>query len=63
MAASDARPIPRKNAAYRVTLAILDADGDLVTGATGLDSAVGKGGGTFADCTSEARGIATSSGM
>lgn len=63
MAASDARPIPRKNAAYRVTLAILDADGDLVTGATGLDSEISKDGGTFADCTNEATEIATSSGM
>lgn len=63
MAASDARPIPRKNVAYRVTFPILDADGDLVTGATGLDSEVSKDGGAFADCTNEATEIATSSGM
>lgn len=63
MAATDARPIPRKNAAYRVTFPILDADGDLVTGATGLDSEVSKDGGAFADCTNEATEIATSSGM
>lgn len=63
MAASDARAVPIKNTAYRVTFPILDADGDLVTGATGLDSEVSKDGGTFTDCTNEATEIATSSGM
>src|SRR5690349_3790916 len=63
MAATDARPIPLKNTAYRVTFPILDADGDLVTGAAGLDSEVSIDGGTFADCTNEATEIATSSGM
>lgn len=63
MAASDASPFPIKNQAYRVTFPILDADGDLVTGATGLDSEVSLDGGTFSDCTSEATEIATSSGM
>lgn len=63
MASTDARPVPRKNAAYRITFPILDADGDLVTGATGLDSEVSKDAGTFADCTNEATEIATSSGM
>lgn len=63
MAASDATFVPKRNAAYRVYLPILDADGDLVTGATGLDSEVSKDGGTFADCTNEATEIATSSGM
>lgn len=63
MASTDALPIPQKNVAYRVTFPILDADGDLVTGATGLDSEVSKDGGTFADCTNEATEIATSSGM
>lgn len=63
MASTDARPIPIKNVAYRVTFPIWDADGDLVTGATGLDSEVSKDGGTFADCTSEATEIATASGM
>jgi hypothetical protein len=46
-----------------VIFPILDADGDLVTGATGLDSEVSKDQGTFADCTNEATEIATSSGM
>jgi hypothetical protein len=63
MASSDARPIPRKNVAYRVTFPIFDADGDLVPGAAGLDSEVSKDGGTFADCTNEATEIATNSGI
>lgn len=63
MASSDAKAIPVKNAALRITFPILDADGDLVTGATSLDSEVSKDGGTFADCTNEATEIATSSGM
>ena len=52
-----------KNVAYRVTFPILDADGDLVTGATSPDSEISKDGGAFADCTNEATEIATSSGM
>lgn len=63
MATTDAVPVPRKNTAFRVTFPILDADGDLVTGATGLDSEVSKDAGTFADCTNEATEIATSSGI
>ena len=63
MAASDAKPFPIKNTAYRVTFPILDADGDLVTGATGLDSEISKDAGTFTDCTNEATEIATSSGI
>ena len=63
MASSDASAFGRKGVAYRVTFPILDADGDLVTGATGLDSEVSKDGGTFTDCTNEATEIATSSGV
>jgi len=63
MAASDARPVPRRNVAYRVTLTLLDADGDPVTGATSPDSEVSKDGGTFADCTNEITEIATASGV
>lgn len=63
MAASDAKPFPLKNTAYRVTFPILDADGDLVTGAAGLDSEVSLDAGTFADCTNEATEIATNSGV
>lgn len=63
MASTDAKLVPTKNVAYRVTFPILDADGDLVTGAIGLDSEVSKDAGTFTDCTNEATEIATSSGM
>jgi len=63
MAASDALPVPRKNAAYRITFEIRKNDGTLITGATALDSEVSKDGGTFADCTNEATEIATSSGV
>lgn len=63
MASTDAKPFPVKNTAFRVVFPILDADGDLVTGATGLDSEVSKDQGTFADCTNEATEIATASGM
>ncbi len=63
MASGDATSIAVKNQAYRVTFPILDADGDLVTGATALDSEVSKDGGTFADVTAEATEIATNSGM
>jgi len=63
MASTDATAIPIKNQAYRVTFPILDSDGDLVTGAAGLDSEISKDGGTFTDCTNEATEIATSSGV
>jgi hypothetical protein len=63
MASTDSRPVPQKNVAYRVVFPILDADGDLVTGAAGLDSEISKDQGTFADCTNEATEIATNSGM
>lgn len=60
MAASDAKPVPLKNTAYRVTFPIFDADGDLVSSATGLDSEYSIDGGAFADCTSEAAEIGSS---
>lgn len=63
MASTDARPIPIKNTAFRAVFPLLDADGDLVTGATGLDSEVSKDQGAFSDCTNEATEIATSSGL
>lgn len=63
MASTDALPIPRKNVAYRVTFPILDADGDLVVGATALDSEISKDGATFTDCTNEATQITTNSGV
>lgn len=63
MAATDARPVPIKNTAFRAYFPILDADGDLVTGAAALDSEVSIDGAAFADVTAEATEIATSSGM
>lgn len=60
MAANDARPIPRKNVAYRLTFPIFKTDGTLVTGAAGLDSEVSKDAGAFADCTAEATEIGSS---
>jgi hypothetical protein len=39
---------------------ILDADGDFVTGATGLDSEASLDGAAFADCTNEATEIGSS---
>jgi hypothetical protein len=63
MASTDAKPVPQKGVAFRVTFPVLDADGDLVTGATSPDSEVSKDGGAFADCTNEATEIATASGV
>lgn len=63
MASTDGMPIPKKNLAFRVTLPVLDADGDLVSGATAPDSEVSKDGAAFADCTNEVTEIATASGI
>jgi hypothetical protein len=63
MASTDARPVPIKNTAYRLTFPIYKSDGTLITGATALDSEVSKDAGTFTDCTNEATEIATSSGV
>lgn len=60
MAASDARPVPRRGEAFRVYFPILDADGDPVSGAASLDSEVSLDGAAFADCTNEATEIGTS---
>lgn len=63
MASTDATPIPIKNQAFRATFPLFDNDGDLVTGAAGLDSEISKDAGTFTDCTNEATEIASNSGM
>src|SRR3990172_7472913 len=63
VAAGDAHPYPIYNARFRVVFTILDADGDLVTGAATLDSEASQNQGTFTDCTNEAKEIATSSGV
>ena len=63
MPAADAKPIPIRNQAYRVTFGIFDNTGALIPGATGLDSERSLDGATFADCTNEATEIPTSSGV
>lgn len=60
MATSDARPIPRRNVAYRVYFPIYKNDGTLITTWTGMDSQVSMDGGNYAACTNEATEIQTS---
>lgn len=60
---NNALPYPIYGVPYGVTFPMLDADGDLVTGATTPDAEVSKNGDTFADCTNESTEIATSSGV
>ena len=60
---NNALPYPVYGAPWGVAFPILDADGDLVTGATTPDAEVSKNGDTFADCTNESTEIATSSGV
>ena len=61
MAASDARPVPLRNVAYRVYLGIFDNDGDPVLGAADLDSEISKDGAAYADCTNEATEVGNGS--
>lgn len=64
MGANDTLLVPFYGYAFRVgPYPILDADGDLVTGATTPDAEISKDFGTFADCTNEGTEVATSSGM
>lgn len=60
---NNALPYPVYGVPWAVTFPILDADGDLVTGATTPDAEVSKNGDTFADCTNESVEIATASGV
>ena len=46
-----------KNSAAKIVFPLLDADGDLVTGAASLDSEYSLDGGSFSDCTNEATEI------
>ena len=62
MASTDARPVPQKAVAYRVTFPVFDNDGDLVSGIT-PDSEISKDGAAFSDATNEATEIASSSGI
>lgn len=63
MAASDARQNPRRAVAFRVTFPILDADGDLVSGAENLDTEVSLDGTAFVNATNESVEIDTASGI
>lgn len=60
MASTDARPVPRKNTAFRLYFEIRKADGTLVTSWTGADTELSLDGGSFADATNEATEIGTS---
>lgn len=60
---NNACPFPIYAAPFGVVFPMLDADGDLITGATTPDAEVSKNGDTFADCTNESTEIATASGM
>jgi hypothetical protein len=59
MAATDAKPLPQKNVAYRHYFAIRKNDGTLITSWAGNDSERSLDGASFADCTNEATEIGT----
>jgi hypothetical protein len=60
MASSDARPVPKKNIAYRHYFAIRKNDGTLITTWAGQDTELSADGAAFADATNEATEIGTS---
>jgi hypothetical protein len=60
MASTDARPVPKKNTAFRHYFAIRDNTGALVTSWAGQDTELSQDGGAFADATNEATEIGTS---
>jgi len=51
---------PKKNIEFLLIFPLVDNDGDLVSGATGLDSEISKDGNAFIDCTNEATEIGSS---
>lgn len=60
MASTDARPVPRKNTAFRHYFCLRNsADGTLITSWTAADSEVSLDGAAFSDCTNEATEIGT----
>jgi hypothetical protein len=59
----NALPYPIYAQPWAVVFPMLDADGDLVTGATTPDAERSLNGDTFADCTNESVEIATGSGV
>lgn len=60
---NNALPYPVYGVPWAVVFPMLDADGDLVTGATTPDAERSLNGDTFADCTNESVEIATGSGV
>lgn len=60
--AQDAHPFPIYNARFRLTVPLLDADGDPISPSS-PDTELSQDAGTFADATNEATEIATSSGV
>jgi hypothetical protein len=60
---NNALPYPIYGQQFTITFPMLDADGDLVTGATTPDAERSLNGDTFADCTNESTEIATNSGV
>ena len=60
---NNALPYPVYGAPWGVAFPMLDADGDLVTGATTPDAEISKNGDSFADCTNESVEIANTSGV
>jgi hypothetical protein len=59
---SNALPYAVYGLPYTIVFPMLDADGDLVTGATTPDAEISKNGDTAADCTNESTEIATNTG-
>jgi len=63
MAASDSRPVPRKNVAFRIYFALRDGNNDLVTSWSSTTFGYSKDGGTFTNVTpTNMVEIATASG-
>lgn len=61
MAATDARPIPKKNTAFRIPdISFDDASGDLITSWTGISATKSLDGATFTACTNAPVEIGTS---
>lgn len=51
---------PKKGAEFLLIIPIFDNDGDVVTGATGLDSEISKDAGAFTDCANEVTELGSS---
>jgi hypothetical protein len=63
MASTDARPVPIKNTAFRITFAMRLNTGAVNSGAAGVTALVSKDAGTFVACTNAPVEIATASGV